>query len=156
MKWQQRLADILPLLGHRNWIVVTDAAYPAQAQPGIETIVANGELIAVLESVLAQVSGARHVRPVVHVDAELQFVAEQDAPGVSEFRRRLTAALDELAVESLPHEAIIERLDEAGRIFRILVIKTNATIPYTSVFLRLDCGYWTDDAERRLRETIRH
>jgi hypothetical protein len=25
------------------------------------------------------------------------------------------------------------------------------TIPYTSVFLRLDCGYWTDEQEKKLR-----
>jgi len=29
------------------------------------------------------------------------------------------------------------------------------TIPYTSVFMRLDCGYWTEDQENRLREMMR-
>jgi hypothetical protein len=28
------------------------------------------------------------------------------------------------------------------------------TLPYTSVFLQLDCGYWSADAERRLREAM--
>ena len=44
--WAQRLAECLPLYGHRNWIVVADAAYPAQAGPGIETIVADSNQIA--------------------------------------------------------------------------------------------------------------
>jgi hypothetical protein len=66
----------------------------------------------------------------------------------------LVALLDESTVESLPHEQIIERLDEAGRTFRSLVIKTTATVPYTSLFLRLDCAYWTDDAERKLRTRV--
>jgi len=34
----------------------------------------------------------------------------------------------------------------------VLVIKTDMTIPYTSVFFELDCGYWDSDAEKRLRE----
>jgi hypothetical protein len=28
------------------------------------------------------------------------------------------------------------------------------TIPYTSVFVRLECGYWSADAEKRLREKM--
>ena len=36
--WRATLDERLPLLGHRNWIVVADAAYPWQASAGIETI----------------------------------------------------------------------------------------------------------------------
>jgi len=32
---------LLPLFGHRNWIVVADSAYPAHSMPGIETIVSG-------------------------------------------------------------------------------------------------------------------
>lgn len=28
--WQSKLQEKLPLLGHRNWIVITDMAYPLQ------------------------------------------------------------------------------------------------------------------------------
>jgi len=28
------------------------------------------------------------------------------------------------------------------------------TIPYTSVFIRLDCKYWSAEAEKRLRENM--
>jgi hypothetical protein len=28
------------------------------------------------------------------------------------------------------------------------------TIPYTSVFIRLDCKYWSADQEKRLREKM--
>jgi D-ribose pyranose/furanose isomerase RbsD len=154
MTWRERLTASLPLLGHRNWIVVADSAYPVQARSGIETVFAGEDLVDVLEEVLAQLAATRHVRPVVHMDEELQFVGEQDAAGASECRRRLAAALQAFTIESLPHERIIERLDEAGRTFRILVIKTTATIPYTTVFLRLDCAYWSADGERRLRAAL--
>ena len=38
--WKTFLKEELPLLGHRNWIVVTDMAYPLQTNPGIKTIFA--------------------------------------------------------------------------------------------------------------------
>jgi len=34
----------------------------------------------------------------------------------------------------MEHEQIISRLDEAGQTFRVLIIKTDMTLPYTSVF----------------------
>jgi hypothetical protein len=34
------------------------------------------------------------------------------------------------------------------------VLKTNMTLPYTSVFIELDCGYWSPEAEARLRAAM--
>ena len=39
----------------------------------------------------------------------------------------------------------------SSKTFRVLIIKTTLTIPYTSVFLQLDCAYWSAAAESRLR-----
>ena len=50
--WKSRLAEIIPLFGHRNWIVVADSAYPAQSKPGIETVVSGFEQIPVVEHVM--------------------------------------------------------------------------------------------------------
>ena len=36
--WETALQSKLPVFGHRNWIVIADAAYPKQSAPGIETI----------------------------------------------------------------------------------------------------------------------
>jgi len=49
---------------------------------------------------------------------------------------------------------MIDKLDEAAKTFRIIILKTDATLPYTSVFIRLDCGYWNDAAEQRLRHKL--
>jgi hypothetical protein len=38
--------------------------------------------------------------------------------------------------------------------FHVLVLKTNMKIPYMSVFIRLECGYWSAEAEKRLREKM--
>jgi hypothetical protein len=50
-----------------------------------------------------------------------------------------------------PHEEIISSLDRAARMFSILIVKSTMTVPYTSVFIELGCGYWNADAEARLR-----
>jgi len=155
--WLVRLNQELPLLGHRNWIAVVDSAYPLQTSAGIETLETDGEQLDVVRRVLSKVAQATHVRPVIFTDAELKAVPESDAPGVSYYRDQLNHMLEQYETAdrpSLPHEQIIARLDEAGKAFHILVLKTRMTIPYTSVFIRLDCGYWTEEQDKRLRERM--
>jgi len=36
--------------------------------------------------------------------------------------------------------------------YKILVLKTDQTVPYTSVFIKLDCGYWNEGKEKRFRD----
>lgn len=153
--WRSILRGRLPLFGHRNWIVIADAAYPAQTSPGIETVATGAGLIEVLRDVLAVLEAAPHVRPILHADRELAFVAEADAPGVTAFRESLAEALGGRRPDVIPHEKILEKLDAAGGMFRILLLKTNLTIPYTSIFIELDCGYWSADAEHRLRAALK-
>lgn len=155
--WLVRLNQELPLLGHRNWIAVVDSAYPLQTSVGIETLETDGEQLDVVRKVLSKVAQATHVRPVIFTDAELKAVPESDAPGVSYYRDQLNHLLEQYDAadrQSLPHEQIIARLDDAGKAFHILVLKTRMTIPYTSVFIRLDCGYWTEEQDKRLRERM--
>lgn len=152
--WRARLSHELPLLGHRNWIAVVDSAYPLQTSVGIETVETDAEQLDVVRAVLDELGKVKHVRPVVFTDAELKFVAESDAAGVTAYREALAGVLRGREMQSLPHEEIIGKLDEAGETFHVLVLKTKMTIPYTSVFLRLDCGYWSDEQERRLREKM--
>jgi hypothetical protein len=152
--WRTRLNEELPLLGHRNWIAVVDSAYPLQTSAGVETIETNASQLDVVRAVLDQLSRTKHVRPVIFTDAELKVVPETDAAGVTAYREALNSLLGKTEVQSLPHEQIISKLDEAGKTFHVLVLKTNMTIPYTSVFIRLECGYWTADAEKRLREKM--
>jgi L-fucose mutarotase/ribose pyranase (RbsD/FucU family) len=152
--WKEILAERLPLYGHRNWIVVTDSAYPAQSSSGIETVVSDANAMEVLRTVLSAIQSAKHVRPIIYTDRELRFVNEQDAPGIEKYRNELASLLGKEEMHSLPHEEIISKLDEASREFKVLIIKTNLTIPYTSVFFQLNCGYWSDAAERKLRATM--
>ena len=149
----QALGRRLPLFGHRNWIVVVDSAYPAQSNTGIETIATGTGHIEVLEKTLKAIAECEHIRAKVLIDAELKLLTEEDAPGVTAYRHGLNQLLGDLNPGELDHDQIISKLDESGRSFRILIFKSTLTIPYTSVFLELDCGYWNADAERRLRST---
>ena len=149
--WQQILSDRIPAYGHRNWIVIADSAYPAQAKDGIETIVADADQIHVLETVLRTLAKSRHVTPIVHTDLELNYLDDAQAPGVEVYRDKLAGMFRDMNVEAMPHEALIGKLDEVSKTFRVLIIKTNMTVPYTTVFLQLDCAYWGPDAEKGLR-----
>lgn len=152
--WREDLRSRLALFGHRNWIVIADSAYPAQSGFGIETIKVTGSLLVVLEQVMHQLKDARHVTPIVWRDRELAFVPEEDAPGVTRLRKVLNLRLADWPNQSLTHEQIISKLDEAGKLYQVLIIKTDEIIPYTSVFLQLDCAYWSPESEARMRRAM--
>ncbi len=152
--WKAKVEETMPLLGHRNWILVVDSAYPLQTSPGVETIETKGNEIDVVRWVLGIVNSSIHVRPLIYMDSELAFVPDRDAPGASGYRRQIGDLLHSYTIESQPHERIISEIDEAGKTFHVLVLKTNMAIPYSSVFIRLDCKYWSADAEGRLRKKM--
>jgi hypothetical protein len=149
--WKNRVVETLPLLGHRNWVVIVDSAYPLQTSPGVETIETGASLPYVLQFVLAAINDSEHVRPDIYMDAELPFVPDEDAPGVAQYRANIADSLRGYAIQSLPHDKMIATIDDAGKTFHVLVLKTTMTIPYSSVFIRLNCKYWSDGAEARLR-----
>jgi len=144
----------MPLLGHRNWILIVDSAYPLQTSPGVETVETNAHQLDVVGYVLHEILGSIHVRPLIYMDSELPFVPDQDAPGASAYRTEISGLLHQYPVESKPHEKILSTIDEAGKQFHVLVLKTDMAIPYTSVFIRLDCKYWSADAEKRMRANM--
>lgn len=154
--WEEVLGRRIPLFGHRNWIVVADSAYPAQSNAGIETIATRTGHIEVLEKTLKAIFECKHIRARVLIDAELRLLSEEDAPGVTTYRQELSQLLGDRSTCELDHEQIISQLDKSGSLFRILILKSTLTIPYTSVFLELDCGYWDSVSERRLRDSNKH
>lgn len=152
--WQTTLQQRLPLYGHRNWIVVSDAAFPAYSETGIETMVVNQDLAQVLHYVAKAIASSKHVRAAAFVDQELQFVPEQNYPGVTHLREQINREFSKNILSSVPHSEAISKIDEAAKTFRVLFIKTNTTIPYTSVFMRLDCGYMTDEIDAKIKNAM--
>jgi hypothetical protein len=35
------------------------------------------------------------------------------------------------------------------------MIKTDLALPYTTVFMELDCGYWSPENEAKMREAMK-
>jgi hypothetical protein len=149
--WKAKVDATMPVLGHRNWILIVDSAYPLQVSPGIETIETHAGELEVVRYVLGAIHSSIHVRPLISMDAELPFVPDEDAPGASTYRAQIGNLLHGYPVEYVPHDNVLASIGETGKQFHILVLKTNLAIPYTSVFIRLDCKYWSADAEKRLR-----
>jgi hypothetical protein len=152
--WQSKVDGDLPLLGHRNWILIVDSAYPLQSSPGVETVETNADQLDVIKYVMAAIDKSVHVRSDIFMDAELPFVQEEDAPGTTAYRDAIAKLFDGLTVQSDLHEKLIENVDRAGQLVHVLVLKTRLAVPYSSVFIRLNCKYWGDDAEERLRSKM--
>lgn len=154
-EWRQEFQNNLSLLGHRNWILVVDAAYPYQSKAAIQTIVTQEDHLDVVEEVLEAIKKAPHINPEIFLDKEIDFVPDDEAKGMERYRRQLYKILDDNIVTKTLHEELISEVDEAAEVFHILVLKTNMTLPYTSVFFRLDCGYWNTDQETKMRDRMK-
>lgn len=148
--WKEELKDELPLLGHRNWIIVTDMAYPLQTGQGIRTIYTDAPYLDVLRHVSNELNEALHVKPIVYQDSELLSLDNEDAEGIDDLRIQMERILGD-KVSHLSHEKLIARLDSVSRTFQVIVLKSRLALPYTSTFFELDCGYWNSAKEEALR-----
>lgn len=151
MSWRSELSELLPALGHRNWILVADAAYPQQCSPGIRTLVTEESMGFVLEHLVHILHKAEHVRPVACIDAEFAALTDSDVPGAVALRERNLQVLGGIEIVPMHHAELLEQLDEVSKRYTVAVLKTTSSVPYSSVFFRLECGYWNDDQEAALR-----
>ena len=135
---------MLPLLGHRNWVVIADMAYPLQSGDGIVTLYADEPYADVLKKVKGAIDAVPHVFPHIWRDRELGFIDESLMSGIDVLKAETEAILGPEA-QSVDHEDLIRRLDEAGKLYKVVIIKTPLTVPYTTVFFELDCDYWDAD-----------
>ena len=149
--WKSQFDATLPILGHRNWIIVADKAFPQQNAAGMEVINTNESLLPVLQYVLQQVNASAHVKPIIYQDKELVFITEEQAKGITPFSADLKKLFAAQLVQTILHDSVFTKLHEASKLFKVVVLKTNETIPYTSVFLQLDCAYWNGEKEKQLR-----
>lgn len=154
IEWQTALQSRLSAFGHRNWILIVDKAFPMQNGYGITYINSNEKLLQVLTYTLGEIKNAEHVKPIIFQDKELSFISEAQSKGVGELRESLKKVFGEQKVQQIMHDSIFLKMDEAAKLFNVLVIKTNETIPYSSVFLQLDCAYWNDESEKMLRSKM--
>jgi L-fucose mutarotase/ribose pyranase (RbsD/FucU family) len=152
--WKPTFGQQLALMGHRNWIVIADAAYPLQNAPGIQTLDTGSDQTAVLTEVLTRLRVSRHVTPIIYQDREFDYLPAT-LPGLADYRQQRQSLLAGKSVQTMPHDSVFGRLDAASKTFGVLILKTTSTIPYSTIFLQLDCAYWNADLETKLRGAMK-
>jgi D-ribose pyranose/furanose isomerase RbsD len=152
--WRSAVAAQTAQLGSRNWIVITEASFPAQSRIGVKQIVANEEIPVVVDDVLRTLEQTEHVRPKVYLNREMRSVENDYAPGIDEFRKNLKNALHAHETTELEQQSLFTLIQDVTKSYQVLVIRTSTALPYTSVYLELQPGYWDVEAEDRLRERI--
>jgi Ni,Fe-hydrogenase maturation factor len=155
VEWKDQFNNQLSEFGHRNWILIVDKAYPSQNSPGVITIDTQDDLLNVLDYSLKQIHSSTHVKPIVYTDKELNYITPQQVADIVNYRDKLSKKISLHQPKVILHDSVFVKIDEASKLFKILVLKTNAVIPYSSVFLQLDCKYWTSEKENNLRMAIK-
>lgn len=153
--WMNSIDNEVAALGASNWIIVTDASFPTPAQAGAHTIVSPVSLPQTLEQILQSIESTGHVKPRFYVTRESQTITEEYAPGIDAMRQQRDQALHGHEKQVLPHRSLDILKDSASKGFRVLLVKTQTTLPYTSVYIELESGYWDGDSESALRKKMR-
>ena len=147
---QQRTSE----LGFRNWIVIAEASFPAYSRAGVHQVSADVEVSEALSYVLEAIDQTQHVRPHVFLTREMRSMSNDVAPGIDEMRAKTQQSLAGLEFASLDQESLMSLLADANRSFDVLLIRTNTALPYSSVFIELQPGYWDAESEQQLRDRI--
>lgn len=152
--WKSELEEKLPLLGHRNWILVVDKAFPLQTGDGIEVVYTGQKLLPVLSHVLSEIEAADHVTPDFYTDKELQYLNDDLVEGIEAYKDSLKQLLPG-SRRSMLHDSVFTKIKEDSRLFHTLVLKTDQTMAYSSVFIQLGCQYWPAEKENSLRSKMK-
>ncbi|MDD2216023.1 hypothetical protein SDC9_119687 [bioreactor metagenome] len=148
--WKKEFNEELSLLGHRNWIVITDMAYPLQNKSGIKTIYTGESYMDVLSFIDYEIKKSSHINPVIYQDQELSFLEDSDVMGIEDLKKEIAELFEKKRINYLPHDKLIARMNEVSQMFTVFILKTNMTFPYVSTFIELDCGYWSEEQENNL------
>ena len=74
---------------------------------------------------------------------------------IENYKKELANNLKGIEPQTLLHDSVFVKIDKASKLFQIIVLKTEEVIPYSSVFIQLDCRYWSGEKEKALRELMK-
>ena len=152
--WKGSVNQQVNQLGYRNWIVVSEASFPAHSRPGVRQVISDAEVPEVVDYVLHALEQTQHVRPQIYLTREMRSVENDFAPGIDTMREKIRESLHGHEPTELDQQSLITLLESANQSYDVLVIRTPTALPYTSVFLELQPGYWDAESEDRLRQRI--
>ncbi len=92
--------------------------------------------------------------PRIWVCNEMDAVTEELAPGIKEYRQEVNSLLSGRFCYHLDERIISMQLADASQKYRVLYLKTNTQLPYSSIAIELDSGYWNPDAEAEIRQRL--
>jgi len=153
--WYKTVDDEVHKLGSFNWVIVAEPAFPALSRSGVITVTTPASTTSALDSVLQSIDSHSHVRPNIHLVREANAITENDTPGIDAFRAQLKNVLAGRETQTLTNDTLNLLITDARKNYRILVIKTTTSLPYTSIFLELESGYWDGVSETALRKRMR-
>jgi len=154
-KWETKLAKEIPFLGHRNWILVVDKACPEMNSSGILMIDTQEGLLPVLQQTLNQIQLTTHIKPILFTDVELNYITEKQVPEIEKYKTDLFKIIPKSQTKTLLHDSLFTYMSKTSELFKVIILKTDQLIPYSSVFINLDCKYWNKENERQLRDSIK-
>lgn len=152
--WKHAVDHQVRNLGYKNWIVIAEASFPAHSVNGIQQVAAPVEVPEAVDYVLRSLEKTENLRPTIYVPRELRSVENDFAPGIDQVREELKKALHGHEPTEIDQQSLLTVMEDANRNFTILVIRTGSALPYASVFMELQPGYWDSQSESRLRKRI--
>lgn len=147
-----QIDQALEPLGGQNWIIIAEAAYPAYASPSIDTITINAPADFVLAETLDSLESSGKAQARIYIPSEMYVLRESYAPGIKAYRKNLNKLIPGRFHYTLPSQTIQAQVENSKRRFRVLVIKTSTTLPYSNIYLSLDSAYWDSNAEAALQQ----
>ncbi len=153
-EWIRTLDSEIEKLGSFNWIVIAEPSFPSYSKSGITTVTAPVNSAEALEAVFQIIDSHSHVRPRIYITTESQFISENETPGITSYRADIKRVFDGRKHQALNSAALELLLTDAKKKYKVLVIKTLTTLPYDSIYLELESGYWDGVSETSLRKRM--
>ena len=126
-RWQAAVERQAGQLGYRNWIRQVNSSVSIP-----ET----------LDYVLNVLEQTENLRPKVYVPRELRSVENDFAPGIDELRKAIKSSTRGHELTELDQQSLLTLVEDANRSFDVLVIRTPTALPYSSIFIEIQPGYW--------------
>jgi hypothetical protein len=152
--WKAAVHRHTSQLGFRNWIIIAEASFPAIGRTGVMQVPANVEIPEAFDYVLNVIDESQHVKPSIYFTRESQVLENDAAPGIDLLRQKVRQSIQEMPTTTMEQDSLLTVLQDVNRSFDILIIRTNTTLPYSSIFIELQPGYWDAEAEEKLRQRM--